>query len=89
MTKKEIAVADIMENYDNPIAELVQVACRFESEIMIQSNNRRINAKSIMGVMAFRPEEGMLVEISTDGRDEEMANNAMCDFLSCKTQVVA
>ena len=54
-------------------AELVQVACRYDSEIILESNNRRINAKkSIMGIMAFNPsKEGMTVNIVAEGSDEE------------------
>ena len=53
MSKKEVIVSDVSEEHSNPIAELVQVACRFDREIILQSNNRRINAKSIMGIMAL------------------------------------
>ena len=51
MSKKEIIVSNVSEEHNNPIAELVQVACRFDSEIILESDNRRINAKSIMGIM--------------------------------------
>ena len=50
MSRKEIIISDVSEEHNNPIAELVQVACRFDSEIILESNNRRINAKSIMGI---------------------------------------
>ena len=53
MSRKEIVVSNVSEEHSNPIAELVQVACRFDSDITLESNNRRINAKSIMGIMAF------------------------------------
>ena len=66
MSKKEIIVSNVSEEHNNPIAELVQVACRFDSEIILESDNRRINAKSIMGIMAFNPSKGMTVNI--DGR---------------------
>ena len=55
MSRKEIVVSNVSEEHSNPIAELVQVACRFDSDITLESNNRRINAKSIMGIMAFNP----------------------------------
>ena len=53
MSKKEIIVSNVSEEHNNPIAELVQVACRFDSEIILESDNRRINAKSIMGMMTL------------------------------------
>lgn len=86
MTKKEVTVSDILNGYKNPIAELVQVACCYESEITIQSNHRKINAKSIMGVMAFQPDKGMVVEVATEGKDEKAALAAMEGFLLCKKE---
>lgn len=84
MGKKEIIVSDVSGKHNNPIAELVQVACQFDSNIILESNNRKINAKSIMGIMAFNPSRGMSVNIITDGKDEEEALLAMENFLSCK-----
>ena len=72
MSKKEIVVSNVSK-YDNPIAELVQVACRYDSNITLESNDRKINAKSIMGIMAFNPSKGMTVNIVAEGKDEEEA----------------
>jgi len=82
--RKEIIVSDVSKKYDNPIAELVQVACRFDSNITLESNNRKINAKSIMGIMAFNPTQGMSVDIVVEGSDEEEALMAMEKFLICE-----
>ncbi len=84
MSSKNVIVCDITKGHDNPIAELVQVACKFESEIMLESNNRKINAKSIMGIMAFNPSAGMAVSIMTNGSDEEEALAAIEKFLVCE-----
>ena len=83
MSTKEVVVSNVAEGHSNPVAELVQVACRFESEIILESNNRRINAKSIMGIMAFNPSNGMTVNIKATGSDEEEAVIAMEKFLVC------
>ena len=77
MSKKNVIVSNVSEGHDNPIAELVQVACQFDSDIMLESDNRRINAKSIMGIMAFNPSDGMSVDIVTEGADEEAALDAI------------
>lgn len=84
MSKKEVVVSNVSKEHDNPIAELVQVACQFDSNITLESDNRRINAKSIMGIMAFNPSEGMAVTIVTEGNDEETALEAMEKFLVCE-----
>ena len=47
MSRKNVIVSNVSEGHENPIAELVQLACRFDSEITLESDNRRINAKSI------------------------------------------
>jgi phosphocarrier protein len=84
MSKKNVIVSDVTKEHDNPIAELVQVACQFDSEIRLESDNRRINAKSIMGIMAFNPSEGMSVDIVTTGADEQEALVAIEKFLVCQ-----
>ena len=84
MSRKNVIVSNVSEGHANPIAELVQLACRFDSEIILESDNRRINAKSIMGIMAFNPSEGMSVDIVTEGSDEEEAVRAIEKFLVCE-----
>ena len=84
MSKKEVVISNVAEEHSNPVAELVQVACRFDSEIILESNNRRINAKSIVGIMAFNPSKGMTVNIEATGSDEEEAIVAMEKFLVCE-----
>jgi phosphocarrier protein len=84
MSKKSIVVTKVCEGHDNPIAELVQVACKFDSEIILESDNRKINAKSIMGIMAFNPSDGMTVDIVTKGDDEQEALVAIENFLVCE-----
>lgn len=83
MSEKKIIVSNMEGKHDNPIAELVQVACQFDSEIILESEKKRINAKSIMGIMAFNPSKGMTVNIVADGRDEREAVRAMEQFLVC------
>ncbi len=83
MSKKEVIVSNVSEGHNNPIAELVQMACRFDSDITLESDNRRINAKSIMGIMAFNLSKGMSVNIVVNGSDEQEALVAMEKFLVC------
>ena len=63
-----INVANIDKVHKNPIAELVQTACQFESHIDISSEGKNINAKSLMGIMAFGLRDGMSVTISAEGK---------------------
>jgi len=84
MSERNVVVENVSKKHDNPIAELVQVACQFDSNIILESENRKINAKSIMGIMAFNPCQGMTVKIVTDGKDEDAALDAIETFLGCK-----
>ncbi|MCC8142424.1 MAG: HPr family phosphocarrier protein [Lachnospiraceae bacterium] len=84
MSKQEIVIEDIANKYENPIAELVRVACQFSSTIILADDAHRVNAKSIMGIMAFKPVGGKNVSIEATGEDEKAAVEAMTEFLLCK-----
>ena len=84
MSKKEVVIENLSKKYDNPIAELVHVACQFSSKIGITNGDKHYNAKSIMGIMAFNPSQGMKVELEASGDDEEAAIAAMEAFMLCK-----
>ncbi len=84
MLKKEVMVRDIDRKYDHPLAEIVQIASQYKSEILLEYDKYRINAKSIMGIIAFNPSSGMNVTISADGSDETDAVDALEKFLQCQ-----
>ncbi len=54
-------------------AKLTQVANQFESDIWIEKNDKKVNAKSIMGVMMLAASQGTDIKISTEGVDEKEA----------------
>ena len=56
-----------------PVALLVQVASQYESSIYVENGNKRINAKSIMGMMTLGLSAGETITVSVDGADEEKA----------------
>ena len=82
MSKKNVIVSNVSEGHDNPIAELVQVACQFDSDIMLESDNRRINAKSIMGMMALGLEADEEITVIAEGSDEEEAVKGIEEFIT-------
>lgn len=65
-----------------PVAMLVQVASQFESSIYVEHNNKRVNAKSIMGMMTLALAAGESVVVSADGQDEQDAIHGIEEFLS-------
>ena len=67
-----------------PVAVLVQVASKYDSTIYIEVEGKKINAKSIMGILAFNPTDGMAIDIVAKGDDEQEAVNAIEKFLVCE-----
>ena len=67
-----------------PVAMLVQVASQFESTVYINSEDRKVNAKSIMGMMTLELPAGERVIVSADGSDEEKAIDDIEKYLSNK-----
>lgn len=80
MVKESITVGAILDKNPNYMPELVQTACRYESKIIIVHDNKNINVKSIMGVMALVVKNGATIEITADGPDENAAMIAMKTF---------
>ena len=67
-----------------PVAVLVQVASQFNSSIYVESGAKKVNAKSIMGMMTLGLFAGEKVTVSADGEDEEEAMANIEKFLSSK-----
>ena len=65
-----------------PIAVLVQVASQYASSIYVEANNARVNAKSIMGMMALKITTGEEVIVSADGEDEKTAMEDIEKYLN-------
>lgn len=84
-----MVVKDILVNLEHglearPIALLVQEASKYDSKIYIQVKDRRVNAKSIMGMMTLALDNGETLEVSADGADEQSAMSGIEHFLSGK-----
>lgn len=67
-----------------PVALLVQVASQFNSSIYVEVDNKKVNAKSIMGMMTLGLNVGENVLVSADGEDEEEAISSIESYLSNK-----
>ena len=65
-----------------PVAMLVQVASQFESTVYLNSENRKVNAKSIMGMMTLGLAPGEQVTVTADGADEEKAVSGIEKYLT-------
>ena len=65
-----------------PVAVLVQVASQYESKIYEEIDNKKVNAKSIMGMMTLGLSTGESVVVSAEGTDEEAAIENIEKYLS-------
>lgn len=63
-------------------AKLTQVANQFKADVWIEKNNKKVNAKSIMGVMMLAASQGSDVIITTHGSDEKEALNSIIDLIN-------
>ena len=84
MIKKEAVIC--LENglEARPVAMLVQVASQFDSTVYLEYGEKRVNAKSIMGMMTLVLVAGDKVMITAEGADENEAVDAIVTYLSGK-----
>jgi phosphocarrier protein HPr len=77
MISKDFTINNTLGLHARPSAQLTQVAARYESEVFIAKNGRRVNAKSIMGVMMLAAGPGATVTVDAEGIDEQQAVDAI------------
>lgn len=82
MIRKPITIGITNGLEARPIALLVQVASQYTSNIYLESAERKVNAKSIMGMMSLGLDAGDKVTVSVDGVDEEEAMKGIEEYLS-------
>lgn len=73
MISKDLTVANKLGLHARAAAKLVALASNFASEISIQKGERKINGKSIMGVMMLAASQHTVVNITIEGEDEQQA----------------
>ena len=73
MIKKPITIHLTTGLEARPVAQLVQVASQFNSEIYVEVGKKKVNAKSIMGMMTLGLVTGESITVEADGTDEEQA----------------
>lgn len=69
-----------------PVAMLVQVASKHESSVYIMAEGKKVNAKSIMGMMSLALNRGETVTVMAEGNDEQEAVDSVGDYLTGKTE---
>ena len=81
MRQRDVEIVNKLGLHARASAKLTQVAGQFQSEIWLTRNGRRVNGKSIMGVMMLAANKGSTLSIETSGSDEEAAIDALAQLI--------
>jgi phosphocarrier protein len=81
MQQREVEIVNKLGLHARASAKLTQLAAKFASDVHIARAGRRVNAKSIMGVMMLAAGKGSKVTLETEGLDEVEAMNALCALI--------
>jgi phosphocarrier protein len=81
MRQLEVEIVNKLGLHARASAKLTQLASRYQCEVWMSRNGRRVNAKSIMGVMMLAAAKGTTVVIETSGADEDEAMTALLELI--------
>jgi phosphocarrier protein len=82
MASVETTIVNKLGLHARASAKLTQVASGFKSEVWLSRNGRRVNAKSIMGVMMLAAGKGSSVVVEAEGDDAQAALDAICELIA-------
>jgi phosphocarrier protein len=84
MPQREVEIVNKLGLHARASAKLTQTASKFAADVWLSRNGRRVNAKSIMGVMMLAAGKGSRVAIETDGADADQALAALVNLIEDK-----
>lgn len=84
MIQQELEIINKLGLHARASAKLTQLAAKYQSEVWMTRNGRRVNAKSIMGVMMLAAGKGAKVVLETDGADEKACFDALVELIQNK-----
>jgi phosphocarrier protein HPr len=82
MLQREAEIVNKLGLHARASAKLTQLAGKFKSDIWLTRNGKRVNAKSIMGVMMLAAAKGATIGLETHGSDEEAAMQALTGLIA-------
>ncbi|MDR3390989.1 MAG: HPr family phosphocarrier protein [Sulfuriferula sp.] len=82
MLQQDVEIINKLGLHARASAKLTQTAGSFQSEIWITRNQRKVNAKSIMGVMMLAAAKGTVIQLETEGHDEQSAMTAIVALIN-------
>ncbi len=84
MLQREVEIINKLGLHARASAKLTQVAGQFEADVWLSRNGKRVNAKSIMGVMMLAAAKGSTIVIETVGADEGEAMHALEELIASR-----
>lgn len=84
MLQQNVQIINNLGMHARASAKLTQLAGNFQSEIWLARNGKRVNAKSIMGVMMLAAAKGSEISIEADGSDESEAMQALLELIQTR-----
>jgi phosphocarrier protein len=84
MLQQEVEIVNRLGLHARASAKLTQLAGQYAAEVWVSRNGRRVNAKSIMGVMMLAAAKGVRITVETNGEDEAPALQAMVALIADK-----
>ncbi|MCK9687775.1 HPr family phosphocarrier protein [Scleromatobacter humisilvae] len=84
MIRTTLAISNKLGLHARASAKLTKLASSFKCEVFMARNGRRVNAKSIMGIMMLAAGLGAEVELETEGEDEQQATDAITALVNDK-----
>ena len=82
MQRADAVIVNKLGLHARPSAKITQLASKFKSEVWMSKGTRRINAKSIMGVMMLAAGKGSTVVIDTEGEQADEALKALLELIA-------
>ena len=82
MYSQEAVVNNQVGLHARPATFFIQKANEFKSSIWVEKEERKVNAKSLLGVLSLGITKGTSILITAEGPDEEEAVNALCDLIA-------
>ncbi len=82
MVYRDITVVNPVGLHARPATFFIQKANRYKSAVWVENRDRRVNAKSLLGVLSLGIIAGTDIRITADGEDEEEALNSLCDLIA-------
>ncbi len=82
MITRDFTINNRLGLHARPSAQITQAASRFASDVWLSKNGRRVNAKSIMGVMMLAAGQGSVLTVEAEGEDEAQAVDAIGQLIA-------